>query len=192
LTGRTPKSFWFSTKVASNHKRPSEGISQGLADLIRDIHLPFIEPTAPSDLRQLPNYNEYQGVLDKLIRASGLTEESLTASSNVFAFNSDSPARTLNGTTSSASLMCWASKDALYDSLLNAVVEWSISGAPISATDVLDRLGLIHRFIDQVVHDFKVEDRYFIGNPRLFDQLDEAIAKLPGGFILLEGPSRKR
>ena len=51
-----------------------------------------------------------------------------------------------------------------------------------------DRLGLSNRFADQVAHNFKVEQRYYVDNPRLFNRLDDAVSKLSGGFILLEGP----
>jgi hypothetical protein len=178
----------FSTKNASNQKFPKRGITSGLADFIEHIHLPFLEDHAVDTLSDLPNYQEYEAVITKIQSASGLDPGTFNHFLKRVRFmlrQGDKEEQQRNIAHKMATL---GIEENLYETLLVAAVEWSISGTTIRAGDVLKRLGLAGRFLDRITHDFKVEQEYFVGNPGLFAQLDDAIESLDGGFILLEGP----
>ncbi len=46
----------FSTKQASNQKRPKDGITKGLAEVIEHIHIPFTNSSTYKNLTDLPNF----------------------------------------------------------------------------------------------------------------------------------------
>jgi NACHT domain len=178
----------FSTKRASNQKRQKGGITKSLADFIEHIHLPFAESTEYTKLTELPHYVEYEAIIEKLRLASGLDQNTFWQFLKRLRFALSQGDKEEQREKIIHKMESLGIEQHLYETLLVAVVEWSISGKEIQAGDVLERLGLANRFVDRITHDFKVEEQYFIDNPRLFAQLDDAIASLPGGFILLEGP----
>src|SRR5260370_1194721 len=76
---------------------------------------------------------------------------------------------------------------ALYATLLDLVVRWSIAGTAIQASDVLRNLGLFDHFRDPLSHLFPVDAEHWVKPPGVFRALDDALRTLKSGFILLEG-----
>lgn len=178
----------FSTKKASTAKQPAKDLDCSLAEFIERIHQPFVEDKTLSQLSDLPRYEDFKEIITKLIAASGLDESSFSHFLKRLRFQLDQP-----GIQSQKRELIYRYErlgidQTLYDSLLTAIVEWSVSGKSITSSDVLRRLGLEDRFIDNVVQDFPVDENHFVKSTRLFHRIDESIKNLPGGFILLEGP----
>ncbi len=175
----------YSTRGASNHKGRS---IHSLQDFLNDIHTKFVTSPPLTKLSDLPLYSEYEGTIGALRKTSGLDEETFSKflRSLRFELNQDDIQRQRQNVITKLAML--GIDEQLYDSLLNAVVEWSISGVSISKTDVLKRLGIANRFVDTIAHDYEVEKQYYVENSHLFRRLDESIAKLQGGFILVEGP----
>jgi hypothetical protein len=178
----------FSTKQASNKKRPKGGITRSLAEVLEHIHIPFTISSTYKSLADLPNLPEYESVMEKLRIASGLDHQTFEHFFKRLRFMLGQGSRDTQKENVIHKMEVLGIERHLYETLLVAAVEWSISGKEVRADDVLERLGLANRFVDRITHDFKVEEQYFIDNPRLFAQLDNAIESLPGGFVLLEGP----
>lgn len=178
----------FSTKLASTQKRPKEGITKSLAEVVEQVHTPFITSATFSSLTALPNYPEYEPVIERLRAATGLERTTFEHFFKRLRFMLGQDGREKQRENVIHKMEVLGIDRHLYETLLVAAVEWSITGKEVRSEDVLERLGLANRFVDRITHDFKVEEQYFISNPRLFAQLDDAIESLPGGFILLEGP----
>jgi hypothetical protein len=178
----------FSTKRASNQKRPSEGITKGLVDLITKVHKPFVDDPKYVKVSEVPDYQEFASVLGKIESASGLHQQIFSDFLKRLRFELDQPDKETQKEKLQFRLDALGIDRGSYETLITAAVEWSISGRSVRAGDVLERLGLTDRFLDRITHDFKVEQEYFVDNPDLFAELDTAIASLEGGFILIEGP----
>src|SRR5256885_3393990 len=56
----------FSTRKASNQKRPSEGITQGLADFISRVQRPFIVDQTNEIVSELEDFQEFADIIAKL------------------------------------------------------------------------------------------------------------------------------
>ena len=180
----------YSTRVISNRKQPSQGIDHSLQEFIEDVHSPFVNSPTATSLRSLPRYKEYESAIQLLLQASGLPdEETFCKFLKRLRFELNQDGIDTQREQLLAKLDSLGIERTLYDSLLNAVVEWSIPPRrSISASDVLKRLGLADRFVDRVAHDFKVEEQHYVENTKLFEQLDQSIAELDSGFVLIEGP----
>lgn len=177
----------FSTKNASNQKRPGQGIDKGLAEFLREIHQPLVENPLlkPSDL---PNYAGYDNVIGKIRTATGLEPDDFYRFLRSLRFALAQPGKEEQKQMLELRLDALGIGHQSYEKLLVAAVEWSISGDLVQASNVIRRLGLANRFLDRIAQDFPVEERYYVENDALFAGLDRAIETLEGGFILLEGP----
>jgi len=177
----------FSTRNASNQKRPSEGIDKGLYEFLRDIHQPLIgDPLLK--LSDLPSYSEYANVLSKIQTATELEPAEFNRFLRSLKFALGQPGKEEQKKLIELRLDTLGIGHQSYEKLLVAAVEWSISGEPIRASDVIKRLGIANRFLDRITQDFPVEERYYVHSDTLFTRLDNAIKTLDGGFVLLEGP----
>lgn len=177
----------FSTRRASSQRFPKAGITKSLREFIQDIHVPILEGIS-SSFPDLPNYREYEPIIEKMRLATGLNQEAFFDFLKRLRFQFEEPDISHQRERVRYKIELLGIEPQLYDRLLTTVVEWSISGDEIKSSDVLERLGLSNRLLDSVVHDFKIEREYLVDNSRLFTQLSSAIDTLPGGFILVEGP----
>ncbi len=175
----------YSTRDASNQKGHYK---HGLQDFLNDIHTAFVASPLLTKLSELPSYGEYKSIISAWESASGLDEVTFDKFLRHLRFelNQDDLQRQRQNIITRLALL--GIDERLYDTLLNAVVGWSISGTAITKTEVLKKLGIAHRLIDTVAHDYGVEKNHYIENTLLFEQLDKAIVHLQGGFILVDGP----
>lgn len=175
----------YSTRRASSRKGDAQ---HSLQDFLNNIHTPLITSPLLTRLSELPSFNNYKSIVEALKSASGLDEEAFDPFLRHLRFelNQDDLQRQRQKILTKLALL--GIDERLYDTLLKAVVEWSISATAITKAEVLKELGLAQRLIDTVAHDYEVEENHYIENTLLFEQLDKAIAQLPGGFILVDGP----
>ncbi|MDA0243018.1 MAG: hypothetical protein OT477_06355 [Chloroflexi bacterium] len=169
--------------------RKQRDFSHSLRDFLQDVHASYIEESVVKKLQLLPQFTNYRDVIQKLFKASKIDQEAEFCEflHNLrFQLSQSSIEHQQNKLKSKLAEL--GIEQSLYDTLLNAVVEWSLPPRQqITASVALERLGLSERFVDRLSHDFKVEKRHYVQNSELFRQLDDTIAKLNNGFIFLEG-----
>ncbi|HEU5375894.1 MAG TPA: dsDNA nuclease domain-containing protein, partial [Ktedonobacteraceae bacterium] len=175
----------YSTREASNHKGRYK---HSLQDFLNNIHAPFIASPLHAKLSELPSYGEHKSIIDAWKSASGLDEVTFDEFLRHLRFELDQDNLQRQRQKILTKLALLGISERLFDTLLIAVVEWSISGTAITKTEILKKLGIAHRLIDTVAQDYGVEKNHYVENTFLFEQLDKAIAHLPGGFILVDGP----
>jgi hypothetical protein len=151
----------YSTREASNHKGNHK---HGLQDFLTDIHTVFAASSLLTKITELPSYSEYKSIINAWKSASGLDEETFGKFLRHLRFelNQDDLQRQQQNIITKLALL--GIDERFYDTLLNAVVDWSISGTAITKTDVLKKLGIAHRLIDTVAHDYGVEKSHYIEN----------------------------
>ena len=178
----------YSTKKASRQSQPKSGIGKSLADFIAEVHEPLVTKSEYRSLKDLPNFTDYETILQNLQLASRLDNASFFRFLKTLRFRLDEPDLQNQRERVLFKMGQLGIEARLYEHLLTAVVEWSISGRTIGPSDVLQRLGLSERLLDSVVQNFRVDKEFLVRKPDLHDQLEKSIADLTGGFILLEGP----
>lgn len=180
----------YTTRRVGNKKQTKKGFSHSLFEFLQDVHSPYGNGDKVSRLSDLPNFTEYRETIKQLFEASKLNGETeFCHFLHDLRFQFSQPSIDNQREYLKARLDALGIERSLYDTLINAVVEWSLPPRQeINASIILDRLGLSERFIDRLVHDFKVNDRYYVENTGLFQKLDDAITRLDSGFIFLEGP----
>lgn len=176
----------FTTKQESNRRRPSEGLSCGLADLRQYI----IEPLKANKAfyKQLPNYSDFKEVLDIIKRKCKLDDESFNdfLQKLKFKFSQDSNEQIQNATKSKMEMI--GIEADLFEVLMDNVVKWSISGKPITKDDVLKQLGLSDRFEDKISHYFRtVDSKHYVSNCVFLNKLNKSLEELKGGYIFVGG-----
>ncbi len=178
----------FSTKGASGQRQPRAGIKKSLAEFITEFHEPLASDDQNKSIEDVPKFSEYKEILQKMQAASGLDDAAFFRFLKALRFRLDEPGLDNQCERVLFKMAQLGIESRLYEHLLTAIVEWSISGREIRADDVLQRLRLSERLLDSVVQNFRVEKAFLILKPDLRDQLERSIAELDGGFILLEGP----
>lgn len=179
--------FLVTTKSSSNIKRPSEGITIGLNDMVSGVIAPL--KSLRENALPLTTDPNYDTVLELLRVDSGLhkTEFLDFLSRLTFQFNTESKEQLETGIKTKLAHL--GIDPLLYPTLVTAVVKWSISGEPVTRDTVLAALGLTDRFEDKISQYFKVvEEQFYVPNSDLFSQLKKALTTLTNGYIFIEGP----
>ena len=179
--------FLVTTKSSSNGKRPSEGITIGLNDLINGVITPLRR--LRENTITLTIDSQYDTVVELLRVESSLHKNEFLdfLSRLTFLFNAESKEQLETGIKNKLSHL--GIDPLLYPTLLTAVVKWSISGEPVTKETVLAALGLTDRFEDKISQYFKVvEEQFYVPNSDLFSQLKAALTTLTNGYIFIEGP----
>lgn len=176
----------FTTKLESNRRRPSEGLSYGLADLRQYI----IEPLKANKAfyKLLPNYSNFKDVLDIIKRKCKLDDESFSdfLQKLEFKFGQHSNEQVQNATRSKMEMI--GIETDLFEVLMDNVVKWSISGNLITKDVVLKQLGLADRFEDKISHYFRsVDSKHYVPNGEFLNKLNNSLEELDGGYIFVEG-----
>ncbi|MDD2229469.1 MAG: ATP-binding protein [Candidatus Cloacimonetes bacterium] len=176
----------FTTKRESNHKRPSEGISYGLADVRTNI----IEPLkiAKDDYKLLPHYSDYKDVLEIIQNECQLDQVSFNdfLQKLEFKFSQESREQIQNATKSK--LKNIGIETSLFEILIDNVVQWSITGEQITKDVVLRQLGIADRFEDKISQYFRtVDEKYYVPNHAFLSKLRTSLEELDGGYIFVEG-----
>lgn len=176
----------FTTKRESNQKRPSENIHYGLTDLRTNIFEPL--QTGGCNYEDLPNYQDYQEILEKIRVECELDKPSFNEFLKclVFRFRQE-PTEEIQDIIKSKLDKLGIEID-LLDKLLNAVVKWSISGESITKDLLLKELNISDRFEDKLSHFFKIVDNeHYVSNKPFFNKLEESLSQLDNGYIFIEG-----
>lgn len=178
----------YSTKKASRQSQPKSGVGKSLSNFIAELHEPLLSSDEYKSLEDLPNFSEYETILQKMQMVSGLDDASFFRFLKVLRLRLGEPDLENQRERVLFKMGQLGIEARLYEHLLTAIVEWSISGRTIGVNDVLQRLRLSERLLDSVVQNFRVEKEFLVQKPDLQNNLEQSIADLPGGFILLEGP----
>ncbi|RPJ87057.1 MAG: ATP-binding protein [Acidobacteria bacterium] len=141
-----------------------------------------------TQLERTPSFGEYRPILERLLTASGLQDfVELSGFLKSLRFHFNQPDRDTMTERVRSRLVRLGIDQAQYAALLDAVVNWSISGQKVEKGDVLRVLGLLDRFVDRLTHYFPVDQKVWVPTPEIFESLDSAIKTVESGFILLEG-----
>lgn len=178
----------YSTKKASRQSQPKSGICKSLSNFIAELHEPLLSSDEYESLEALPNFSEYETILQKMQALSELNDKLFFPFLKALRFQLGEPDLENQRERVMFKMGQLGIEASLYEHLLTAVVEWSISGDSIGPNDVLQRLRLSERLLDSVVQNFRIEKEFLIPKPDLHNQLEKSIDDLSGGFILLEGP----
>lgn len=182
----------YTKRVAGNNKQKSKGLDKGFLDFIDDIHEPFIDSEFML-VSELPLYADYKNIIDKVKKASGITDdEDFSNFLKKLRFEFSQPDTEIQKEKVYAKLDRLGIEKSKYEKLLDCIVNWSFSHENnereiITLDKVKKALGIADRFIDSVNHEFPVNEDYYIENSSVFNQLDNAVKNLSSGFILLQG-----
>lgn len=176
----------FTTKQISNQKRPSDDVTIGLNDFIKDFLAPLQSST--SKYYELSNYNANEKILEKIRQITTLEKDSFDDFLKRLKFNFNSDSNENIQIAIKAKLTHLGIEANLLATLINQVIKWSISGEKITKEVLLKSLGLDHRLEDKLSQFFKVvDDAYYVPNSDLYSKLDTALNELKGGYIFIEG-----
>jgi len=180
------KIFFFTNKNESNNRRPSAGMHQGLSDLRKNFLEPLKQQSDPYE--SSADYATYTDILDKILAESGLDKADFSGFLRTLNFQFDQDPLLKLKNEIKLKLERLGLDESLYEKLMDAVVNWSISGEEITKHKLLKQLGVLGRFEDKLSHYFKtVEDKYYIPNGELTKKLSTALNELDGGYIFIEG-----
>ncbi|WHF51965.1 dsDNA nuclease domain-containing protein [Chryseobacterium gotjawalense] len=176
----------YTTKKVGRQKRPSEGLSHSLSEVIGI----FFEPLKSFEKRydEMVNFDEYQPTIEKIRAECALDENSFDEFIKSLEFRFEQAPIEEVQHALKFKMETLGIEKILMEKLLNAVVKWSISGHAITKQIVLRELGILERFEDKLSHYFKViADEHYVANETFFSQLEKALSELPGGYIFIEG-----
>lgn len=178
----------FSTRKAGINRQPGSGFDKSLSQFITDFHQPFVCDPLMTHIQQAPAFAEYEAILDRLLTASGLRDRGeLSLFLKCLQFRLNQPDRDALVDRVRGRLERLGIEQRQYATLLDNIVNWSISGYEVHAEDVLRVLGLRDRFIEHLNHHYPVDSKVWVATPELFSLLDASIGALDSGFVLLEG-----
>lgn len=178
-----------STRRPGINKQPNEGFPTSFRTFLERFHQPFLIDPDLTDCRDHPEYADFESTVQRLADECGKPD--LSAFSRFLKhlrFDLGQPGRETLKREVLGEFDRLGIPRSKYETLLNAIVEWSIDGREVTSSDVLRRLGLHGHFSDRLTQDFPVEVDTFVPPLGTFSSLDVAINQLSGGFVLLEGP----
>lgn len=176
-----------STRRAGVNRQVSSGFPHSLQQFITEYHEPFVR-SSTNDLSAVSSYRDYQETLEKLREGADFDESSeFNDFLKGLRFTLAHDDRDMLVTRVKARLKQLGIEQQQFGTLLNECVKWSISGGPVTAKDVLKALGLEDRFTERLSHRFPVDEKLWVETPGLFSALDNALQKLPGGFVAVIG-----
>jgi hypothetical protein len=175
----------YSTRPASNGKRPSAGINKGLSDFIAFHNRVLKDPT--KNLDDFDDFDDFESLFNKIISEKGPKAADFEGFFKSLRIELASPdletiEYQLNNKLANLGLDISLAAD-----LLKLVVKWSISGEKIDKDLLIKELGIHTRFEDKIPNTFKINEALYVENRQLFEAIDSSLDKNAGGFILVEG-----
>ena len=178
----------FSSRQAGTNRQPGRSFTKSLTEFLDEFHRPLVDMEEPVDTERLAAFNDYRAILDSLGDAASLPDfGELLAFLKCVRFRLSQPDIETMAERVRARLANLGIEQHHYATLLNEIVNWSITSARITPEDVRRVLGVHDRFVDRVSHHFPLDQKVWVPTPRVFAELDSSIEALDSGFILLEG-----
>lgn len=177
-----------STRKAGTNRQPQKGFDRSLKEFLDEFHGPLLNSPDAADIRDAAAFDQYRPIVERLLAASGL--ENLTQFAQFLRclrFRLHEPDRETMVERLRARLALLGIEQAQYGTLLDQIVNWSITGQLVRRDDVLRVLGLLDRFVDRLSHSFPVDRQLWVPTPGVFKALDSSIKALDKGFLLVEG-----
>lgn len=175
----------YSNKRAGTSVQKSKGITKTLADLIK--FQKAFKASDQTDLKNAQDYEEFKDVINILIQASELDEISFGDFFRKMRFELDAPEKEYIELQIENKYNQLGLEFSEKGTLLEAVINWSISGEEINKKILLQKLGINDRFADRLSHIFKIDESTYLSNDLLFEKLDQAIETHDKGYIFLQG-----
>ena len=178
----------FSSRRAGINRQPGLGFTKSLTEFLDEFHRPLVAMEKPVDIERLAAFDDYRVILESLGNSVGLPDiDELLAFLKCVRFKLNQPDIETMTERVCARLAQLGIEQRDYATLLNEIVNWSITNAQITPDDVRRVLGVHDRFVDRVSHHFPLDQKVWVATPRVFAELDSSIEALDSGFILLEG-----
>lgn len=177
-----------STRSAGANKQPAKGFPYSLQQFITEFHELYVASAPDVTLETISSYSRYEKTIEKLFSKSGIAERGVFSTflrSLRFRLGQDD--RDAVSARVKGRLNQLGIEQQQFGTLLDECVRWSIGSARVTATDLLDALGLADRFAERLSHRFPVDDALWVPTPKLFEALDDALHKLSSGFIVVVG-----
>ncbi len=176
----------YTTRKKSDAKRPSEGVTQGLNEILQKFLTPLLKSSKRYDA--IDDYKTYEKTVKLIQKETGLNKDQFDDFLKKLKFSFSQPTIPEVQMAIRHRLNSIGIEESLIDKLLNVVVNWSINGEKITKNNLLQELGINDRFEDKLSHYFKtIDEKHYIPNQSLFDQLTTTLNKLAGGYIFIEG-----
>ena len=178
----------FSSRQAGKNRQPGLGFTKSLTEFLDEFHQPLVDMDEPVNIERLAAFDDYQAILDSLGDAASLPNlGDLLAFLKCVRFRLNQPDIETMVERVHARLAQLGIEQRDYATLLDEIVNWSITSARITPDHVRRVLGVHDRFVDRVSHHFPLDQKVWVPTPRVFAELDSSIEALDSGFILLEG-----
>ena len=178
----------FSSRRAGKNRQPKQGFSKSLSEFLDEFHQPLVAAKATADIENLAASDDYSSILESLREATGLPKrDDLLEFLKCVQFKLDQPDIETMAERVRMRLVQLGIERSYYATLLDEIVNWSITKARVTPDDVRRVLGVHNRFVDRVSHHFPLDKEIRVPTPHVFDKLDSSIEALDSGFILLEG-----
>ena len=176
----------FSSRPAGKNRQPSLGFSRSLTEFLDELHRPLA--TEAVDIESLAASDDYSSILDSLRKSTGLPNlGELLEFLKCVQFKLDQPDIETMAERVRMRLVQLGIDRSYYATLLDEIVNWSITKARVTPDDVRRVLGVRDRFVDRVSHHFPLDQEIWVSTPQVFAELDSSIEALDSGFILLDG-----
>lgn len=177
-----------SSRRAGKNRQPRLGFTKSLTEFLDEFHQPLVAAEATADIERLAASDDYKSILDLLREATGLPDrDDLLEFLKCVQFKLDQPDIETMAERVRMRLVQLGIEQSYYATLLDQIVNWSITGKRITPDDVRRVLGINDRFVDRVSHHFPLDQEIWVPTPQVFTELDSSIEALDSGFILLEG-----
>ena len=178
----------FSSRRAGINRQPKLGFPRASLS----FWMNFISHSSPQKqlliLRTLAASDDYSSILESLREATGLPKhDDLLEFLKCVQFKLDQPDIETMAERVRMRLVQLGIERSYYATLLDEIVNWSITKARVTPDDVRRVLGVRDRFVDRVSHHFPLDQEIWVSTPQVFAELDSSIEALDSGFILLEG-----
>ncbi|WP_273859896.1 ATP-binding protein [Photobacterium sp. GSS17] len=177
-----------STRREGIKKQPGQGFERSLKQFITEFHTPYILSPPGTKIDAIHSYSDYKQIIQKLKGASGITDGEVFAAflkSMRFTLGQDDIDTVAHRVK--ARLHQLGIEQQQFGTLLDRCVNWSIGSRQITASLVLEALGLEDRFAERLNHRYPVDDALWVPTPNLFQALDNALDSLSSGFIAVIG-----
>ena len=178
----------FSSRRAGKNRQSKQGFSKSLSEFLDEFHQPLVAAEATADIENLAASDDYSSILDSLREATGLPKrDDLLEFLKCVQFKLDQPDIETMAERVRMRLVQLGIERSYYATLLDEIVNWSITKARVTPDDVRRVLGVRDRFVDRVSHHFPLDQEIWVPTPQVFADLNSSIEALDSGFILLEG-----
>ena len=178
----------FSSRRAGKNRQSKKGFSKSFSEFLDEFHQPLVAAEATADIENLAASDDYSSILESLRQATGLPKrDDLLEFLKCVQFKLDQPDIETMAERVRMRLVQLGIDRSYYATLLDQIVNWSITSARVTSDDVRRILGIQDRFVDRVSHHFPLNREVWVQTPQVFAELDSSIETLNSGFILLGG-----